>query len=89
MINILAGKYCGSDGLSEPTGDCAPGYYCSGGAYTDRPTLYPVSSERYTLNDTICPIYSVNETGDVCSPGKSCSFCLDTYVIFPTSVQWF
>ena len=47
------------------------GYYCSGGAYTERPTVYPDGSERYTLNDTICPIYSVNETGDVCSPGKS------------------
>ena len=67
---FIAGKYCGSDGLSEPTGDCAQGYYCSGGAYTDQPTQYPVGSERYTLNDTICPIYSVNETGGICQPGK-------------------
>ena len=64
-----AGKFCGSDGLSEPTGDCAPGYYCLGGAYTDQPVLYPPGSERFTLNETLCPVYSVNETGDLCPPG--------------------
>ena len=26
------GKYCGSAGLAEPSGDCAEGFYCSGGA---------------------------------------------------------
>ena len=33
----LAGKYCGTAGLTEPTGDCAGGYYCSGGAATPKP----------------------------------------------------
>ncbi|PHJ17767.1 pan domain-containing protein [Cystoisospora suis] len=28
-----AGKFCDRVGLGEPTGECAEGYYCSGGAY--------------------------------------------------------
>ncbi|OEH77833.1 hypothetical protein cyc_01966 [Cyclospora cayetanensis] len=31
------GKYCGSRGLTEPTGDCLAGYYCQGGAWSPAP----------------------------------------------------
>lgn len=64
---ISAGKYCGSDGLAEPSGDCAPGWYCSSGAFTDKPQPYVNSSNP---NSVDCPIYSLNFTGGVCTPGK-------------------
>ena len=28
------GKYCDGPGLTEPRGDCDPGYFCKNGAYT-------------------------------------------------------
>ncbi|CDJ31447.1 uncharacterized protein EMH_0066870 [Eimeria mitis] len=31
------GKYCGSRGLEEPTGECLAGYYCKGGAWSPAP----------------------------------------------------
>ncbi|CAN0384375.1 unnamed protein product, partial [Ectocarpus sp. 12 AP-2014] len=31
------GKYCAYNGLTEPTGDCEAGYYCSGGAILSNP----------------------------------------------------
>ena len=32
------GKYCGTIGLSEPSGDCSAGYYCIIGTTTITPT---------------------------------------------------
>jgi hypothetical protein len=57
--------YCAGYGLAVPTGTCAAGWYCSGGAYSDKPTTYVNSSSSID-----CPIYSLNETGGVCLPGK-------------------
>ncbi|XP_055369802.1 uncharacterized protein si:ch211-286b4.4 [Betta splendens] len=34
----LGGFYCGSAGLTEPSGPCSGGYYCTGGAVTSTPT---------------------------------------------------
>ena len=36
-IDCPPGKYCGIKALSEPSGPCAGGYYCSGGAKTSTP----------------------------------------------------
>ena len=33
------GQYCGAEGLSEPTGNCSEGFYCSGGASESMPAL--------------------------------------------------
>lgn len=63
------GKYCNGDGLAEPTGDCAPGWYCSGGAYTDKPTTYVNSTTLYSTNYS-CPVYALNNTGGICEPGN-------------------
>ena len=60
-----AGKYCLGDGLAEPTGDCAAGWYCQRGAFDPRPSYWMNITE-----DPLCPIYSLNETGGVCWPGE-------------------
>ncbi|XP_077985306.1 uncharacterized protein LOC144439946 [Glandiceps talaboti] len=65
-----AGKYCEGDGLDVPSGDCAPGWFCSRGAYTSKPHPYVNTSDSYSVSD--CPIYSLNETGGICSPGTYC-----------------
>ncbi|XP_070551430.1 uncharacterized protein [Ptychodera flava] len=64
------GKYCEGDGLDVPTGDCAPGWYCTRGAYTSKPHPFVNSSDSYTVSE--CPIYSMNETGGICYPGTYC-----------------
>ena len=33
-----AGKYCFGAALDDVSGDCAPGYYCTGGSSDPRPT---------------------------------------------------
>ena len=32
------GRYCETPGLTQPTGDCQPGFYCSQGANNSSPT---------------------------------------------------
>ena len=32
-----AGKYCETEGLPEPSGECDPGYYCKEAAYSKTP----------------------------------------------------
>ncbi|XP_071958404.1 uncharacterized protein [Antedon mediterranea] len=65
-----AGEYCEGDGLPEPSGDCAPGWYCSGGSYSSKPTPYVNDTNEYSATE--CPIYSRNETGGICTPGTYC-----------------
>lgn len=66
---FAAGKYCAGEGLVEPTGDCSAGWYCSRGAFSDRPSpVVNASSSDFNLT---CPVYSLNDTGGVCLPGKS------------------
>ena len=38
MYECPPGKYCGGEGLEEPTGDCAPGYFCTRAAASPMPT---------------------------------------------------
>ena len=64
------GKYCNGDGLLEPTGDCAAGWYCSGGAYIDKPSPHVNSTTLYSTNYS-CPVYALNNTGGICEPGMN------------------
>lgn len=57
--------YCAGDGLAVPTDICAAGWYCSGGAYSNKPTPFVNSTSSVD-----CPIYSLNETGGQCDPGQ-------------------
>ena len=62
--------FCDADGLSEPVGNCAPGWYCSGGSFSSKPQTYVNGS--FTINVS-CPTYLMNETGGMCLAGKRCS----------------
>ena len=55
-----AGKYCGEHGLSEPSGDCAAGYYCHSGAFNPVPNLDPM----FPLNGP-CPAGSYCPAGTI------------------------
>jgi hypothetical protein len=38
VFQCTAGSYCSSTGLTQPEGECSPGYYCAFGAKTSTPT---------------------------------------------------
>ena len=65
------GSYCDARGLSQPTGNCSVGYYCTLGAVSSMPQYN--LSEAYQLMLMGSPVYSfINETGDVCPVGHFC-----------------
>ncbi|RUS80923.1 hypothetical protein EGW08_011304, partial [Elysia chlorotica] len=70
-LPCTGGQYCGSAGLAEPTGPCSAGWYCESGAYSDRPSPWVNVTAADGFNST-CPVYSLNNTGDVCVPGTYC-----------------
>ena len=59
--NLFAGQFCGSAGLTAPTGNCSAGYYCPGGQNTSSPLMYVCSPGHY------CPEGSATE--QACPPG--------------------
>jgi len=59
--------YCETTGLSMPTGDCDPGYYCDGGSDTKIPTG---AGGGFCTAGFFCPAGSTQMTP--CSPGKFC-----------------
>ena len=56
------GTFCGGDGLSEPSGNCSCGWYCSGGAFSSK----PIAPTNYS-NDCV-----IEFTGGPCPPGSYC-----------------
>ncbi|KAF7241231.1 Signal peptide, CUB and EGF-like domain-containing protein 3 [Varanus komodoensis] len=56
-----AGMYCSSSGLTQPTGLCHQGYYCTRGAVNPTPFRHRVDSPSLLL--------AVN---DICPPGHYC-----------------
>jgi len=66
-----AGSYCGTTGLSEPTGPCDNGWYCVRAAVSSKP--YDIGNTSYSLaNVTVNCFCSINETGGMCAPGEYC-----------------
>ena len=60
------GMYCGTSGLTYPTGLCDPGWYCARGAWSPKPADYG----NDTVSDTC---YCANHsTGGKCQPGEFC-----------------
>ncbi|XP_061449372.1 neurogenic locus notch homolog protein 4-like [Rhineura floridana] len=56
-----AGMYCSSPGLSQPTGLCHQGYYCTRGAVNPTPIRHRVDSVSFLLTGN-----------DICPPGHFC-----------------
>ena len=59
-VTCPSGFYCdGLGGLTEPTGPCAAGYYCGGGATTQTPDNSPIFLEDdldgYFTGNAQCP----------------------------------
>jgi hypothetical protein len=54
------GHYCDQPGLQQPAGDCAAGYYCSGGSWTSAPVAQSFGDSctagHYCTNGTSVPI---------------------------------
>ena len=68
------GHYCGSTGLTQPTGNCSMGYFCGGGSSV----ATPQESARFSVLSFVgysC-VVAVNGTrNDVCPPGEGTSLC--------------
>ncbi|KAL8173677.1 UNVERIFIED_CONTAM: hypothetical protein K2H54_015635 [Gekko kuhli] len=70
-----AGMFCSSPGLSQPTGPCLQGYYCTRGAVSRAPIKHRVDAASFLLTgNDICPPghYCPNGTGYPvpCLPGS-------------------
>lgn len=68
-----AGMWCGSAGLTAPTGGCAAGYFCTGGSNTSTPTAGTLAG--YTCGTLSgaglgCPPY-LNRTSNSSYPASS------------------
>lgn len=72
------GYYCGSDGLSEPTGPCRAGFYCSSGASIENPTDGVTGDEcttgHYCPEGTATPVQC---PPGVYSPTAQASECIN------------
>ena len=65
------GEYCDTPGLSVPTDKCAPGWYCTRGAWGRKPTVVGdyVSDNTSMTDECFC---GTNTTGGKCQPGEYC-----------------
>ena len=66
-----ARQYCAGYGNEAPDGLCDAGYFCTRGAYSPRPILQTNLTYNNSYQFT-CPLYSVNQTGDMCPAGYYC-----------------
>jgi hypothetical protein len=64
------GSYCGSPGLTEPTGKCLSGYFCGGGSSVASP--HDSSSLTVSYVGETCVKLVNSTTNDVCPPGHYC-----------------
>lgn len=63
------GRYCGTPGLSSPTGLCSGGYWCARGNALPNPTG---GTTTLTLPTGSGQLASMAVGGDICSPGYVC-----------------
>ena len=69
------GKYCPFAGMTTPEGDCAPGWYCTGGSSSATPLPGGNSTAVSIVNCTTisqCSCPNINVTGGRCPPGHYC-----------------
>jgi hypothetical protein len=72
-----AGYYCGSTGLTQPSGKCAAGYYCGGGSFSAHPLAVQSEGRGSSGSSgiTVSPVGErcvslINTTmNDLCPPG--------------------
>jgi hypothetical protein len=66
------GSYCGSRGLTSPTGLCRGGYFCGGGSSVATPFDSTNSSFQITYDGETCVRIQNKTLNDVCPPGHYC-----------------
>jgi len=83
-VSCDAGKYCFTNGLTEPTGDCREGFFCPGGQSVDNPVNYPCPTGSYcpagSSSPDACPAGTYNPSTGLtnvtscldCTPGDYC-----------------
>jgi len=65
-VCVVAGKFCQGTGLDWPTGDCDPGWYCTGSSTQARPT----ADGGRCVRGQFCPAGSA--APQACTPGRYC-----------------
>ena len=77
------GYYCGTAGLTEPTGKCREGFFCGGGSSVAAPHESGESGFQISYIGETC-VESVNTTiNDICPPGHYCPLGSDAPVQCP------
>ncbi|EDV28435.1 uncharacterized protein TRIADDRAFT_51343 [Trichoplax adhaerens] len=69
------GYYCGSTGLTQPTGKCNAGYYCPAGSNTSQPSAYTCPIGAFCLEGSANPTYCANSTWQNTTKSSSCNTC--------------
>ena len=96
-LPCLKGYFCDKRGLSWPTGQCQPGYYCNGGAIVSNPSVVtntggPCAAGTYCKTGTStpfnCPAGTYNsltkqDTCLECPPGYYCVVASTNYTECP------
>ncbi|KAL8427177.1 hypothetical protein Efla_006804 [Eimeria flavescens] len=55
-ITCPAGQFCGSRGLTKPSGDCFAGFYCKGGAWSPAPSALERNPDGdFYFSGGLCP----------------------------------
>nr|XP_021322084.1 ephrin type-B receptor 6-like isoform X1 [Danio rerio] len=74
-----AGFYCNSSGLIQPSGNCAPGFYCAGGAKTAMPddglTGNRCPTRYYCPQGCASPLHCPDGTHSNSTGSAECSDC--------------
>ena len=91
--DCIAGKYCGTSGLTEPTGKCSPGFYCLSGSISNESAICPAGSfcGKGTHHPEGCPSgnYSVTSGLSVSSECTKCQagqYCNSTGLTAPSGL---
>lgn len=76
-----AGSYCHSSSATQPTGDCAEGYYCPAGSSVAAPAATPCTAGHFcpagSPSQSPCPAGSYQPLGlqGSCTPCSAGSYC--------------
>ncbi|TSQ58043.1 Sodium channel subunit beta-3 [Bagarius yarrelli] len=87
-----SGHFCGQNGLTEPSGLCAEGYYCPVGQNSSQPPEYKCKTGHYcekgSMNGKACPIgsYQPRQGQQRCEMCPAGFFCPQEGNISPTGL---
>ena len=86
-LPCTSGSYCGSAGLSRPSGPCDPGYHCPPGQSSPRPPNFNCSAGYHCPGNTSDPLLCPNGTytdrthASSCSPCPAGDYCLEGAIV--------